>query len=119
MTEQSKAVMFSGIYRTGLTRESVGLYSRVVRTLLRCGKQGEGALANRVRENLGSNAWNDCISHLALWGVVEFEPARTGRARVVALTASGKQCAIECSDEASGDEQPQPAAQGAGGSLVK
>jgi len=111
MTEQRKAVMFLGIYRTGLTQESIGLYSRVVRTLLRCGNQGEGALANRVRENLGSIAWNECIGKLGEWGVVEFEPARTGRARVVALTASGKQCAIECSDEASGDEQPQPAAQ--------
>jgi hypothetical protein len=119
MTELSKSVRFLGCYRTGVTQGSVGLYSRVVKTLLRCGKQGEGSLANRVRENLGSAVWNECIGRLAEWSLVEFEPARTGRARVVALTALGKQCAIEFSDEATGDEQPQPAAQEADGSLVK
>ncbi len=85
MEQQKKPTMFLGRYRTGLTQENVGLYLRVVMTLLRCGKQGEGILANRVRENLGSVAWNECIVRLADWGLVEFEPACHGRARVVAL----------------------------------
>ena len=88
MEQQKKPTMFSGRYRTGLTQENVGLYLRVVMTLLRCESQGEGILANRVRENLGSVAWNECIVRLADWGLVEFEPACHGRARVVALSES-------------------------------
>ena len=88
--EKQQSVMFLGRYRSGLTSENVELYARVVGVLYRNGKQGEGALANRVQKNLGSDEWNECVERLAAWGVVEFEPARHGRARVVSLTVSGK-----------------------------
>ena len=113
MNELRNPVRFLGCYRTGVTRENVGLYLRVAKTLLRCGPQGEGALANRVRENLGSAAWNECMEKLAAWGIVEFEPARTGRARIVGLTEAGKG-AVEFTDEI-----PDSDAQEAEGSLAK
>lgn len=97
-TEKKKPVMFLGRYRTGLNPEEAKLYDRVARMLFRCGKQGEGTLSNRVQQNLGSESWNKCMETLAAWGIVEFEPGRTGRARVVALTESGKG-AVQFCDE--------------------
>ena len=111
MTEESKPVMFLGRHRTGLTRYNAAFYMRVVRTLLRCGAQDEGMLANRVRENLGSKAWNECMDALSEWQIVEFEPARHGRARVVALTAEGKGCAIEYFEDPQFDDRVQPDAE--------
>jgi hypothetical protein len=96
---QTKPMMFLGQYRTGLTRENAALHVRVVRTLLRSGRQGEGMLANRLRENLGSDSWNECVRLLAQWHLIEFEPARTGRARIVALTEHAKQCCIEFGED--------------------
>lgn len=119
MNDQRKAVKFLGQYRSGLKREDVGLYYGVVKTLLRCGRQGEGILANRLREHLGSEKWNSCINRLSEWQLVEFEPARHGRARVVALTAQGQGCGIEFNDEQGGNEQPQNAEHQADGSLGK
>lgn len=106
---QNKTIMFLGQYRTGLARQDAKWYDRVVRALYRSGRMGEGALANRVQKNLGSEPWNQCMERLSAWGIVEFEPARTGRARTVALTASG-QGAVQFNDDPYGDEGAQETA---------
>jgi hypothetical protein len=71
------------------TMEGARLRERVLRTLLRHGRQNEGRLSAKVRRSMFEESWNKCIDGLLAEGLVVAAPTGYGRARALELTSSG------------------------------
>jgi hypothetical protein len=71
------------------TFEAVRLRGRVLRSLLKLGRQSEGKLAAKVRRSVFEESWNRCVDGLLAEGLVAAAPTGFGRARTLELTSLG------------------------------
>lgn len=65
------------------------LERRVLRTLLRLGKQKEGKVSNFCRRSIFMPSWQSCVARLLADGKVSAEPVGHGHARFLELTPAG------------------------------
>jgi len=71
------------------TFEASMLRGKVLRTLLRHGRQNEGKLAAKVRRSMYEESWNRCVDGLLAEGLVIASRTGFGRARFLELTSLG------------------------------
>jgi hypothetical protein len=82
------------------TPDEAKLHKKALRHLFRHGAMSEGVLAGRCQTDSRSEAWGKALAKLTAWGMVEV-PAETRKGtKVVALSATGREFAMElCCEE--------------------
>lgn len=69
--------------------EEQKLRERVLRTLLRFGRENEGRLAAKCRRSMFEASWNKCVDQLLAEGLIVAPFTGYGRSRALELTSLG------------------------------